>query len=176
MAFTNPSTWVAGAVLTAAQLNQQVRDNTRFLHGPPIVRVRRSTTQSINNSTWTAISFNTEDWDTDTMWSSTAPTKIICRTAGKYEFSFNGSFAASTAGTYRALGLRKNTTSGDPNEGEVTTVETANGVEWTAHLANTIALTTGQFVQAVQKHNVGSAHNAQTFAGSLRLAARWVSS
>jgi len=27
MAFTTPSTWVAGAILTAAQLNQQLRDN-----------------------------------------------------------------------------------------------------------------------------------------------------
>lgn len=33
MAYTTPSTWVAGNVLTAAQLNQQVRDNVSFLAG-----------------------------------------------------------------------------------------------------------------------------------------------
>lgn len=31
MAWSTPATWVAGAVLTAAQLNQQVRDNLSFL-------------------------------------------------------------------------------------------------------------------------------------------------
>ncbi len=34
MAFTNPVTWVAGATLTAAELNEQVRDNS--LAGGPI--------------------------------------------------------------------------------------------------------------------------------------------
>lgn len=34
MAWTSPSTWVAGAVLTAAQLNQQVRDNFKAIGDP----------------------------------------------------------------------------------------------------------------------------------------------
>lgn len=32
MAFTTPSTWVAGAILTASQLNVNVRDNTNALY------------------------------------------------------------------------------------------------------------------------------------------------
>lgn len=34
MAWTSPSTWVAGAVLTAAQLNQQLRDNLKAIGDP----------------------------------------------------------------------------------------------------------------------------------------------
>jgi hypothetical protein len=34
MAWTSPSTWVAGAVLTAAQLNAQVRDNMKAIGDP----------------------------------------------------------------------------------------------------------------------------------------------
>jgi hypothetical protein len=34
MAWTTPSTWVAGAVLTAAQLNAQVRDNMKAIGDP----------------------------------------------------------------------------------------------------------------------------------------------
>ncbi len=33
MAWTAPSTWVAAAVLTAAQLNEQIRDNLLYLKG-----------------------------------------------------------------------------------------------------------------------------------------------
>ena len=33
MAFTTPRTWVVGEITTAAQLNEQVRDNTRYLKG-----------------------------------------------------------------------------------------------------------------------------------------------
>jgi len=33
MAWTSPRTWVAAAVLTAAQLNEQVRDNLNYLKG-----------------------------------------------------------------------------------------------------------------------------------------------
>ena len=33
MGWTSPSTWVVGAILTAAQLNTQVRDNERYLKG-----------------------------------------------------------------------------------------------------------------------------------------------
>ena len=33
MAWTTPNTWVVGAILTAAQLNTHLRDNTRYLYG-----------------------------------------------------------------------------------------------------------------------------------------------
>ena len=33
MGWTTPATWVVGAILTAAQLNTQVRDNERYLKG-----------------------------------------------------------------------------------------------------------------------------------------------
>ena len=33
MGWTSPATWVSGSILTAAQLNQQVRDNENYLKG-----------------------------------------------------------------------------------------------------------------------------------------------
>ena len=72
MAWINPSTRATGYLVTAAIWNQDVVANTEYLAKPPSVSVRRSTEQSIANSVWTAVSFNTENWDTDAMWSSTA--------------------------------------------------------------------------------------------------------
>lgn len=47
MTWTSPATWAAGAVLTAAQLNQQVRDNLLAL-----------TTYGSYTPTWTAATLN----------------------------------------------------------------------------------------------------------------------
>jgi len=47
-------------------------------------RVYRSTAQSIPNATETAVSFDTERFDYDNMWSAASPTRITINTAGVY--------------------------------------------------------------------------------------------
>lgn len=49
MAWTAPRTWVVGEVATAAQLNTHLRDNLNAIG--PHVRVRKTTTESVTNST-----------------------------------------------------------------------------------------------------------------------------
>jgi len=72
MAWTAPSTWVAGAVLTAAQLNQQLRDNMNFLAIPNMCRARSTTATTIPNATATIIPFAAADsYDTAAMHSTT---------------------------------------------------------------------------------------------------------
>lgn len=83
MAWTTPETAVAGDVLTAAWLNQNVRDNTNYLYAPPMCIARRNAAQSIADNTVTAISFDTEEVDTDSMFSPTS-TDITIKTAGVY--------------------------------------------------------------------------------------------
>lgn len=50
MAWTTPSTWVAGAVVTAAQLNTQLRDNMKAL-GDPWIAYTPTLTASTTNPT-----------------------------------------------------------------------------------------------------------------------------
>jgi len=58
MAWTAPSTWVSGAILTAAQLNQQLRDNMTELAGffsafsswTPSVKQTTTPTQSVTRA------------------------------------------------------------------------------------------------------------------------------
>ena len=72
MTWTAPSTWVAGAILTAAQLNQQLRDNMNFLAIPNMARARSTTATSIPNATATVIPFAAADsYDTANMHSTT---------------------------------------------------------------------------------------------------------
>lgn len=51
---------------------------------PTSCRIRHSTTQSIPTSTFTALTFDTEDWDTGSMHAGGNPTRITFPTAGKY--------------------------------------------------------------------------------------------
>jgi hypothetical protein len=78
MAFTTPTT-ASGQVLTSAIWNASVRDNLLHLFRPARAHVSHSTTQSIANTTATALVFDTEDSDTFGMHSAsgsrlTAPT------------------------------------------------------------------------------------------------------
>jgi hypothetical protein len=93
MAYATPRTWVAGDVLTAAQLNQDVRDNVSFLANEPSCRVYHNVDQSIAHSTLTTLAFNSERYDTDTMHDTvTNNSRITFTTAGVYVVSLNIEF------------------------------------------------------------------------------------
>jgi hypothetical protein len=65
-------------------------------------KVTRSSAQSMANDTWTAISYDTEDFDTDGYWTSGSPTRMTIPTGkgGKYLVSCVGYFNnASTSGS-----------------------------------------------------------------------------
>lgn len=131
MAYSTPRTWSAGEFPTAAEFNQDIRDNVAFLANPPAVRLTHSTSQSIAEATETVVTFDTESHDTDTMHGSGNPTRITFTTAGLYVVSFNG-FIADSTGTYSdaysqlklngatvllyASGLRANTAAGPAYE------------------------------------------------------------
>lgn len=70
---------------------------------PPVASVRRNATQSINDSAWTAISFDTETYDTDSMFAPTSTTITIV-TGGIYLCCAQVFFAAHDTG-YRGIRL-----------------------------------------------------------------------
>jgi hypothetical protein len=155
MAWTAPSTWVAGAILTAAQLNTQLRDNLlaggpiyattaardsaipspfagqrAFISGtnvnyqyngtawvsaqalsiPPMCRAYLSTSTNISNNTVTSVSFDSENYDTDTMHSTSSNTnRITFTTAGVYALSAACKWATA-AGGVRQIVFRLNGT------------------------------------------------------------------
>lgn len=109
MAWSTPSTRATDDVVTAAIWNQDAVSNPIFLHDPPSCRVYNSANISISNATNTALTFNSERWDTDTMHSTSTNTgRLTFTTAGKYLITAHVRFAANATGmrnvTVRANG------------------------------------------------------------------------
>jgi hypothetical protein len=59
------------------------------------VKVRRAAAQSIADSNWTFLLFDTEDRDTDSMWVVGSPSRLTINTAGDYWVSAGWSHAAA---------------------------------------------------------------------------------
>ena len=61
-------------------------------------RVGRTTNQSIPNVSNTAISFNVSRYNTNQIWDSGSPTRLTCKTAGKYLIGGCFRFEGNTVG------------------------------------------------------------------------------
>lgn len=116
------TTFTAGSVLTAAQLNV-ASTAINNLVVPPACRVTRTTAQTITTSTWSFISFTSMTFDTDGMTAVT-DTKVTVQTAGLYLISAYCDFGATATGnryvrieknaatSSNGTGLAQNTTAG----------------------------------------------------------------
>lgn len=109
MAYSTPRTWVAGEYPTAAQFNQNIRDNVAFLANPPACRVTNSATQSVNNNAEMTPLWDTEAFDTDNMHSTSVNTgRITFTTAGLYLVTWSLFYGADTDYTLVYSYLQKN--------------------------------------------------------------------
>ena len=134
---------------------------------PPTAQVERDAVQSMDNGVWELVAFDVENWDSNTMWSSTANNKVFARTAGKYLVTFHGGFANSTLGTIRAWGLSKTSTAGSPNL-------ISAGIAWDivsgiTHMMPTLTmvnLSTSDYMAALMFQNSGAGLNTSTGAGN----------
>jgi hypothetical protein len=82
-----------------------IEDNAKNIYRmpPPLAQVS-VTNQSIANITLTTFSYTTEVKDTDDIWSSGTPTKLICQTAGLYKI-FGTVHPASSAVGVRQVSI-----------------------------------------------------------------------
>jgi len=66
-------------------------------------RIYHNTSQSIVDSTWTPLAFNSERFDTDTMHDNvTNNLRLTCKTEGRYIITGNVAFASNSVGTRMA--------------------------------------------------------------------------
>lgn len=96
------TTFTAGSVLTAAQLNV-ASTAVNNLVVPASAEVYRSSNQT-GYTSGSAITWQATNWDTDTMWSAGSPTILTVNTAGIYVVTFEGLFTATA--TVTDLGAR----------------------------------------------------------------------
>jgi len=100
-------TWVNGERPNFRQMNDYVTDVLNFMFNPPMLRLRRTTAQSIPNNASTAISWNFVELENYNFWDAAQPTKITPSVPGWYVGSAGYSFAANAAG-YREMNVIKN--------------------------------------------------------------------
>jgi hypothetical protein len=72
--------------------------------------VNRQANQSIPTNIWTAIQFDTEEWDTDNIFDPAQNTRLTCKTAGRYLISGTVRFAENTTGIRMAMICRNGST------------------------------------------------------------------
>lgn len=100
----------AGDVFTEAMWDTYIRDNVNNLIVPPACRVYNSANLSIGNGSFSALTFNSERYDTDSMHSTSVNTsRITMATAGIYHYGCTVYFATSGTG-YRTIRVMLNGT------------------------------------------------------------------
>ena len=155
MAYSAPPNFTTGQIVTEANLDT-LSDDITFLAGPPRCRVYNSANISVNDTTDTALTFNSERYDTDTMHSTAVNTgRITFTTAGTYAVGANVSFAADADG-YRTVAIRLGGSTVIA-AADVPTVG-AGGVTRVA-VATEYAFSATNYVEVVVWHNAGAALN-----------------
>ena len=115
MAWTNPNTVhtpTTGNVIPASWGTMVNQNLLHLRNSPETASAVRSTTQTINNETITAVSFTTELWDNANMWQSPNPTRFRSPVGGRYLFIAFVSFQANATGQ-RIVYLRSSRGGGD---------------------------------------------------------------
>lgn len=111
----------AGTLATSAEMNLLRTAISWVLSGSPECQLTKTATQSIPNSTQTAIQWGTKIIDRDSGWSSGSNTQYTAQTPGIYEVGAFIPWAANTTGT-RRLTFQLNTGSGNPAGSGLTTL------------------------------------------------------
>jgi hypothetical protein len=88
-------------------MNNYLESPLSFLLNPPMVRLRKTTTQSIPNTTSTALIWDFVEVETVNMWDATQPTRITPSVPGWYIGTAGFSFTNNATGI-RAMNVIKN--------------------------------------------------------------------
>jgi hypothetical protein len=99
--------WKNGERPNFRDMNNYLENPLSFLLNPPMVRLRKTTAQSIPNTTSTALIWDYVEVETVNFWDATAPTKLTPSVPGWYIGTAGFSFANNATGI-RAMNVIKN--------------------------------------------------------------------
>lgn len=166
-------TWTDTEVVDASMMNSNVRDMGNYVLGPPHTFIRQTVAQSLTSSTWTAITFDTEEVDSDGGHSTVTNTsRYTGQTAGWYFVAGLASFAANATGTRR---IRFNLNGAAMNASEATT--SAQGVGATGiGVTRMVYLNVGDYIEVFAYQSSGGALNTSVNTESQsQLSVLWIS-
>ena len=156
----------------AAEYNSFIRDAMSFLLNPPRCQLYQTATTNMSTSgTASVILFDTEQYDTDSMHSTSSNTsRITCNAAGLYVVEATLGFAANATG-FRRLDLRKNggaTPFAAVSHAAAPTLST--GVSVTAE----VQLSVGDYIEMFGTQTSGGALASVAAIAWTSFSARWV--
>ena len=166
------TTFTAGSVLTAAQLNV-ASTAVNNLVVPAAVRLDKTANQLISNVADTIITWPASaTFDTDSMYSSAATDRITITTAGIYVVTANITFANANAGE-RIVWLQKNA-SGTTRFGMSRGMASTGG-ETTISISTVLSLSVSDYLQVgCYQANGTSVNVLATGTQPTNLSATWI--
>lgn len=161
---TNISNRAAGEFVDDDDWDELV-DALNFLAGRPACRVYRSSSQSINSGALTAITFDTERYDTDTMHSTSVNTnRVTFNTAGLYDVGANISWQADTDYTRRIAYLQVNAAAIIARRSDESPAHAlANAEDW--NLNTTWKMAAGDYIELIV-YQTNTSNNADNIVAS----------
>jgi hypothetical protein len=155
-ALSTIQTIATGQPFLAATL-QQANDSLEFLIDPPACSLKESSTQSIADSTYVALTSNEENFDNDSMHSTVSNTsRITIQTAGRYLITATVYFTVNSTGA-RVLRLVTNGTSST----DMVAVGASAGGPTILPFAKPLVLSAGDYVEVHASQNSGGALDVQ---------------
>lgn len=100
-------TWQNEEDLYASSMRSRVEDVLDFLMNPPMIRLRKTTAQSIANNAFVAVQWDFVEIENTNMWDATQPTRIKPSVPGWYVASCGWSFLGNATG-HREMNIWKN--------------------------------------------------------------------
>lgn len=157
MAWTALADKNTGDLVTSTEWNNilGVDGNLEYLYNPDACRVYHSSDQSIDTATLTALAFNSERFDTNTLHdTSTNNSRLTCQRAGLYAIFGSIYWESGTTGNYLLI-----------REGGDTTIAQTDGVDENRQSISTLyKLAAAEYVELVVYHGTGSGQNIENHA------------
>ena len=182
------ATWTAGTALgTGALISQAWVQNVvnaqKFLaandatYGKDLCQMQRTTSSSLTASTWTAVSFDAEDFDVANGHDLSASARYTAKAPGKYRLTAAITFNY-TVGTPTIAGIFRKNASGTGITGAITgsytTLNCASSGQNTLILATTyVSLAATNWVDVAVWCN-GSGITIDPNVGAVQMAVEWV--
>lgn len=169
-----PITWVTGQVVTAAQLNSNIRDAINFLISPPLFVGRQaSATQSTTSGSWTSILLDTEEIDRDNGHSTTTNTsRYTAQTGGYYNVNAIVAWNSNSTGA-RATRLAVN---GSAVAGRAVAWQAAASLITASEISAPVFLNVGDYVEMQGNQVSGGALSTSINADfAPMMSCRWMS-
>ncbi|WP_067171217.1 hypothetical protein [Microtetraspora niveoalba] len=164
-----PRTWTVGELVTAAKLNNDVRDGINFLLSPPMAVLLPDGGQYAND-TDTVVRWSSEALDRDGGHDNTTNnTRYTAQTAGWYDFDFSAFIFGGQSSGILFLGFTKNANvSWAAGSGFPLALNRLSG-----QLSTTLQMSVGDYIQAWVRHTTGGSKTLDST--GTRFAIRWVS-